>query len=203
MKFVKAPVVWLALNLFLSACAIGPLVSHETARTVGKANNEIVAGYGNASYVFKWNFGLSDNLDFGLHWEALSIGLRAKYAFLNQSAGWSWAGALGIGESFGGNHYYGDVIGSFKTGSWEPYGTTRFVHVKNDPLEVKDENTGVVEFTLGLEEYDYGQFILGTRYWFGPKVMMSIEASKLFSFTKGVDFSDTLVVGAALGFRIE
>lgn len=64
----------------LSGCAVGPLVSHETARTVGTTNHELMAGYGQAGYVIKWNYGLNENLDVGLHWESLSIGVRAKYA---------------------------------------------------------------------------------------------------------------------------
>lgn len=203
MRPIGTTVLVIALNILLSACAIGPLVSHESARTVGRTNNELVGGYGNSGYIFKWNFGLADNLDLGLHWESFSIGLRVKYAFLNQSQGWSWAGALGVGESFGGNHYYGDIIGSYKADAWEPYGTVRLVHVKNDPLEIEYENTGIVDLTIGLREYNYGQFMLGTRYWFGPHWLLSLEASALRSFTSGVDFNDTIVVGAAFGYRFD
>ena len=88
----------LFLIFILSGCAVGPLAIHETARTVGKSNHELVAGYGIAGYVFKWNIGLSENWDIGLHWESLSIGLRAKYAFLqNSEKGWSLATAAGTG----------------------------------------------------------------------------------------------------------
>lgn len=185
----------------LSGCAVGPLVSHETARTVGDSNSELIGGYGQAGYVFKWNYGLTENLDFGLHWESLSIGLRAKYAFINNDNGWSFASALGTGVSVGGNHYYGDIIGSYLVDSWEPYGTLRFVHVNNDPVEFKDEDTGQADFTIPGSQYQYGQFILGTRYWFNPHWLLSLEASSLFALTSGLKFGGNVLIGAAFGYR--
>ena len=68
----------------LSGCAVGPLVSHETARTVGSSNSEIVGGYGQAGYVLKWNHGFGENFDLGFQYESLSVGFRAKYAFVNE-----------------------------------------------------------------------------------------------------------------------
>ncbi len=141
---------WIFLMSFLlSGCAIGPLVSHETARTVGKSNHELIGGYGSAGYVLKWNVGLTENLDFGVHWEFLSIGIRAKYALVNgNNNGLSLAIAGGIGESIGGSHYYGDLMASYLSGKWEPYGTLRVVHVKNDPVEFRDKDTGPWIFAL-------------------------------------------------------
>lgn len=184
-----------------SGCAVGPLVSHETARTVGDSNHELIGGYGQAGYVIKWDYGLAENLDLGLHWESLSIGLRLKYAFINKKDGWSLATALGTGASIGGSHYYGDLIGSYVTGSWEPYGTLRVVHVKNDPLEFRDKNTGEVDVTVPGSKYNYGQFILGTRYWFTPHWLFSLEASSLFAMTSGLKFGNDVFVGGAFGYR--
>ena len=185
----------------LSGCVIGPLVSHETARTVGESKHELMGGYGRAGYILKWNFGVAENLDFGLHWESLSIGVRAKYAFFNHEAGWSLAAALGTGTSIGGSHYYGDVIGSYLQGPWEPYGTLRVVHVKNDPMEFKDTNTGQVAFTIPGSQYDYGQFILGTRYWMTPHWLFSLEASSLFAISSGLGIGSNLLVGGSFGYR--
>ena len=191
-----------AAILFFSSCAIGPLVSHETARTVGDSNHEIVAGGGQAGYVFKWNYGLSKNFDIGLHWESLSVGIRAKYAFLNQqSGGMSMALALGTGSSIGGSHNYGDVMLSYLTGAWEPYATARFVQVKNDPLKFQNENTGQVDFAVSAFEYQYGQYILGSRIWFNKHWLFSIEASKLYSISSGVTIGSEVIGGAALGYR--
>lgn len=186
----------------LSGCAIGPLVVHETARTVGPNNNELDGGWGQAGYVVKWNYGLGQDLDFGIHWESLSIGLRLKYAILNaRERGFSLAVAAGTGVSIGGSHYYGDLIASYLAGSWEPYGALRAVHVKNDPLEFRDQDTGQVDFTVDKIEYDYGQLTLGTRYWFTPHFLLSLEASSLFAFSSGLGIGSNVLIGGALGYR--
>lgn len=185
----------------LSGCAVGPLVSHETARTVGSRNSELIGGYGQAGYVFKWNYGLGKDFDIGLHWESLSIGLRAKYAFINSSNGFSLAAALGIGESLGGSHYYGDILFSYLVKKFEPYGTIRLVHVKTDPVEFRDEDTGHVDFTVRSYKYDYGQGILGARIWFNKNWFLSLEASTLFTVSDDVEIADGVLLGAALGAR--
>lgn len=199
---MKVPAFICSLFLvFLSGCAVGPLVSHETARTVGNSNHELIGGYGQAGYILKWNYGLTENLDLGLHWESLSIGIRAKYAFINNKSGLSLASAIGTGASIGGSHYYGDFISSYLTGSWEPYGTVRIVHVKNDPLEFKNKDTGQVSFTIDKSEYDYGQFILGTRYWFSNHWLFSVEASSLFTISSGFKAGNSVFGGASFGYR--
>lgn len=187
--------------LAVSGCAFGPLVSHETARTVGESHHEIVAGYGSPGYAFKWSFGLTKNWDVGVQYESLSLGIRTKYAFLNVENGFSLAAAFGVGSSVGGNHYYGDLLASYMTGSWEPYGTLRIVHVKTDPLDFKDESTGNLKFTIGSAQYDYGQFMLGTRYWFTKNWLLSIEASTLFGFTSDFKVADGFLASAAFGYR--
>lgn len=192
----------LSVILSTSGCAIGPLVLHESARTVGNSNSEIIGGYGQAGGVFKWNYGLTDNLDIGVHWESLSLGVRAKYAFINsKSSGWSMASAIGTGRSFGGSHYYADLILSHFSGSWEPYSALRFVHVKNDPLEFKNKDTGAVDFTIKGSEYDYGQIILGSRYWFDKSWLFSLEASTFTTLSSEFIVDTGLIVGGAFGYR--
>lgn len=131
------------------------------------------------------------------HWESLSIGIRSKYAFVNNSEGWSFAAALGTGASGTGTHYYGDLLGSYKAASWEPYTTLRVVHVENDDLEFEDSETGQVSLTIPGSEYDYGQFILGVRYWFAPHWLFSLEASTLFASS----VLDVTLVSGSLGYR--
>jgi hypothetical protein len=189
------------LFLLLTSCAIGPLVSHETARTVGDSKHELVGGYGSGGLALKWNYGLSKNLDLGVQMESYSMGIRAKYAFINASEGFSLAAALGTGLSVGGSHSYGDILASVKNGNWEPYATLRMVHVKTDPVDFKDESTGRFDFKVDSLNYNYGQFILGTRYWFSPKWLLSVEGSTLFSASSGLSLANTLLLGAAFGYR--
>lgn len=190
----------LAFN-FLAACAVGPLVSHETARTVGDNNHELVGGYGQAGYVFKWNYGITDKFDIGLHWESLSIGVRVKYMFLGGGEGFSMAAAAGTGSSVGGSHYYGDLMSSWLIKRWEPYLTARFVHVKTDPVELRDKDTGHFNFTIPSVDYDYGQFIGGARFWMTPHWLLSLEASTLFGISSGFKVDNNLFAGAAFGYR--
>lgn len=187
--------------LLMTGCAVGPLVNHESARTVGLSNHELIGGYGNAGYALKWNYGLTENLDFGIQYESLSIGLRAKYAFINSSAGFSLAAALGAGTSVGGSHQYADLIGSQLSGAWEPYGTFRFVHVKTDPTELKSESSSDFNFTIDSYSYNYGQMIIGSRYWIDNHWVLSGEVSKIVSFNDGASVSSSLIYGLAGGYR--
>lgn len=189
------------MGLLFSGCALGPLVSHETARTLGHGNKELLGGYGSGGYVVKFNYGASDNLDLGIQLESYSLDLRAKYSLLNSSHGWSYAVAGGLGTSVGGSHYYADLMTSYLIKSWEPYGTLRFVHIVTDPMEFKDEDTGNLDFTVSSTRYNYGQFILGTRYHFDNRWMASGELSSLFAMSNGVSVSSGVLLGLSVGYK--
>ncbi len=195
----KLPII--LLLSFLSSCAVGPLVNHETARTVGKDRHEVSGGYSNAGYVFKWNYGLFEKFDIGVHAEQYNLGLRAKYSFVkNDDNGFSMALALGAGDSFGGNHYYGDLLGSFLTGRWEPYTTVRVVKVRTEEMNFSDEQTGAFAFRIDENHYSYGQYFLGTRFWASRQLFLSVEASTLFTLD-AVEVSDNFIFSGALGYR--
>ncbi|MFA7614086.1 MAG: hypothetical protein WCY48_07595 [Candidatus Caldatribacteriota bacterium] len=188
--------------LLLTGCAVGPLVSHETARSVGDNNHEFVGSYGEAGVAFKWNYGLLEDLDIGIQWESLSSGLRAKYSFLNFSEGYSMAIAGGAGLSVGGSHYYGDLLLSYRSGFWEPYVTGRIVHVDTDPDEFDGDNSWGINFKVDEMSYEYGQFIAGSRFWLGQNWLISVEASSLFGFNSGFKASQNYILSAALGLRL-
>jgi hypothetical protein len=190
------------LFLFLCSCAIGPLTSHETARTQGQGNYELAGGYGTSGYVLKWNYGIVDHFDVGVQLESLSMGVRIKYAFIEaKEQGFSMAGALGAGSSIGGHHQYGDLTASYLNEKWEPYGAFRYVYVKIDPVDFKDKDTGDVEFSTPSSSYNYGQAFLGTRFWIDPHWYLSGEVSSLMSFTKGLKFGKSVILGLAVGYN--
>lgn len=190
--------------LFLSACAVGPLMDHESARTVGAGAADLVGGYGMAGFVGKFNYGLSDRWDLGLQWESLSMGVRIKYGIIdNQSKGWSLAAAAGTGFSAGGSHYYGDLMGSYLFGTWEPYTMFRVVHVTTDPVKIGDEKQDGFELDIGSSSYVYGQLSLGTRVWFDKHWLASMEAGTLFGMSSGIRFVDAVIVSAALGYHFD
>jgi len=193
--------VLLSLSLQLTACAVGPLVSHESARTIAPGHHEMIGGYGAAGLVFKWTSSVGKNWDVGLQWESLSLGVRAKYAFLNSSAGWSLASAFGAGLSIGGRHLYGDLIASYLSGKLEPYATFRAVGVKTDPLELRDEDTGHVDFRVNSSTYYYGQAMLGSRFWLNDRAFLSAELSSLFPLSSDLKIHGNLLIGAAVGYR--
>lgn len=191
----------LSLLFFLTSCAVGPLVSHETARTVGDNKHEFVGSYGDAGVALKWNYGLTKNFDFGIQWESLSMGIRAKYAFLNYSEGFSMAIAGGTGFSAGGDHYYGDLMLSYRSGFWEPYITGRIVHVDTDPQEFDGDTSWGIQFDIDSMSYEYGQFIIGSRFWFNENFMFSVEGSTFFGFDSGFTSSQNYLFSGALGLK--
>lgn len=188
-------------SLLLTGCAIGPLVSHETARTVGSGKHELIASYGQAGVVGKWSYGLGKNFDFAAQVESLSSGIKAKYAFLNQSEGWSMATSLGYGTGWMSDHFYGDLHLSFKNGPVEPYLTLRYVQVHTDKEDFKDHHSGSFEFEIDRMKFQYGQVMLGTRLWLTHHWLLSLEGSALFSTSQGINIADTFIFNGALGYR--
>lgn len=198
---MKKLIIAAAILMMASGCAVGPLVNHEAARTVGEGKDEFVAGYGVTSYVLKWTRGISDNLDYSIQLEALSLGVKLKYAFINNpEKGFSLSGAAGYGASIGGNHYYVDISTGYLKKGWEPYTTLRIVRVDTDPMEFKDEDTGEVEFTIDQGDFTYGQYMLGLRYWMTERWLVSLEGSTLFGISN-VKFGQNSIVGLAFGYK--
>lgn len=190
------------MSFLLSACAIGPLVGGETARTVGDGKHELVVGGGQQPYSLKWNHGFSKDFDLGLQIESVSMGVRAKYALTQQaSSGLSLALALGAGSSIGGQHTYGDFLVSYLTGVFEPYGTFRYTAIKTDPVELRNENTGDVDLAVDSTKYNYGLGILGVRFWLTPKWHLSVEGSKIFAVDSSVTIQAPVMYGLHLGYR--
>lgn len=191
-----------ALFLLFTSC-VGPMVSQETARTVGDQNIELSGGYGLMGFAFKASYGLTKDLDLGLQWEMLSIGIRAKYAIINnREGGFSLATALGTGYSFGGTHYYGDVMASYLTGRWEPYFTGRVTRVKIDAQDFRDEDTGDTMFTIDRDKFTYGLALVGTRYWFNNNCFMSAEAGATFPISSGYRVDNGFIITGAGGCHI-
>jgi hypothetical protein len=61
--------------LFLAGCAVGPLATQETGRTVGSSQNDFSGGYGQSGYVFKWSHGFGEAFDLGVQFDQLSLGV--------------------------------------------------------------------------------------------------------------------------------
>lgn len=196
----------LLLSLLFSACAFGPFTTHETARTLGKGNHEFAGGYGQTSYVLKWNTGITDRIDFGVHWEALSIGIRGKFGIIQGGQDqFSLAAALGVGSSIGGSHQYADLLASYLKNKWEPYGVFRYVKIKVDPVDILDKETGKTIFTLedvNLDHYDYGLATLGVKYLINDNWSFSAEATKIIPVSSSFKVESAIFAGAAFTYRL-
>ena len=92
-------------------------------------------------------------------------------------------------------------MASYLFGRMEPYSTFRMVHVKIDPVEFKDSNSGQTVFTVDLGEYNYSEWILGTRIWLTAHWLLAFEAATLISMTDGLSFTNSLIVDGAFGYR--
>lgn len=167
------------LSVIVGGC-FGPLVSHDTARTVGNGKTSFKAIATNISseyYGFKLDHGFGDNLDLGYSLETGSNGISAKYAFVNNARGSSFGAKVGYGSTFGGHYTLGSLLASYKGSNWEPYLNFQYVKVTIDEQDVKDSRTGDVFATTPKFDFNYTQAFIGTKYWFTPHFALSLEFS--------------------------
>ena len=178
---VLIQVLIVAILIFLLAGCFGPLISQESARTVGKGHNGFKLIASNAGYGFKYDHGFAEDFDVGYSLETYSTGISAKYAFLNNASGPALGGKIGYGTTLGGHYTMGSLLASYKTANWEPFLNLQYNSVQIDSQEVKDANTGDVFATTPTVDYNYTQAFLGMKYWFSPRFAISIEASDFIS----------------------
>lgn len=186
MKNIKY-LLLLSMTFLLQSC-FAPLSNDYTARTVGKNKWDASAGIsvatiGSGAYqpYVRINYGLTDNLDVGVIGETgnleTAVGLRGKYAFMNNPEGFSWGlvGSAGYAE---GIYAYGGPIASYKINWWEPYGIAR--------INYNSAYVGGV----------YGQFTLGNTLWMTKKLGFTINANYLIG-----DAIDDFQGTAGLAYR--
>lgn len=162
----------LTLSVFFISCAMAPLTTPKTARSLGEGNWEIDLG-ATPSYL-SVNRGFSENLDMGLTVEnqlGLVFELSGKSAFINRSEeGYSLAlfGGVFTGDTLGGNSSefrLGPVL-SYKSGWWEPYlvltynlgqweweGLTKDEDSKSDNSFIDESISGHLYVPAGQDEY--------------------------------------------------
>jgi hypothetical protein len=194
------------LSVFLfflgSGCAIGPILSHDVGRSVGDGNHDIqLLSTTEGFWGFKYEYGLTKNLDLGIQWEALSAGLRLKYSILNNpTAGFSFGTSVGAGSSFGGSYYHATLTGSYKTKVFEPFASVRYTKVQSDEKDLRDADTGDLFLTIPKFDYSYGQVFVGTKIWAADWFALSLEATSFFVSGDDVKFSDGALFSLGLEF---
>lgn len=199
MRNPKAIFILLASLILFTGC-VGPLLNHGTGRSLGSGNHnaKVIAaleGY----YGFQYDYGFSDNFDLGVQYEVLSIGLNSKYSFINQSSGFSFAGTLGIGSTFGGVYSALGFNGSYKAGSWEPFASLRYTSVEVDQQEIINKDTGDLFTVTPVMNYDYTQGFLGVKYWFTDGLALNVELGSFVS-SNNVDFTSIIYYSLGVDF---
>ncbi len=196
--------VFVGIKIFLlSSCVMGPINTFETGRTSGEGRGELFGGLGSTGFVGKLNYGLSENFDIGVQLETFSLGGRLKYALMNnQEKGFSFSIASGAGVGGGGSsHYYGDILMSYLSGDFEPYGSARFVHAINKSYKDKNDMNNDWLFSIQKPEFDYQQYNLGLRYWVNEQLTVNLEFTKLQADNSEIIFKDDTLVNVGLGVK--
>lgn len=191
------------LSLFMNACALGPIINHDTGRSVGKNKYKFrVAGYPQADSPnvasLRFDTGVTENLDVGFQYEILSFGLRGFYSFINNKEGFAMSGSLGYGSVFNGNYINAGLNFSFKSGSVEYFAGYRHTDVSVDATELTDSNTGELFTTIPSANYSYGIASGGLKYWFTDQAALGLEGAQFMNPSDGEFSSNTLV---SLGFE--
>ncbi len=185
------------LSILCASCAVAPVTSGFLGRSYGKGNLAIDGGgiiIGSGVPYFKAGYGLSSNLDLGLQYDFLAIGLFGRYSFINKTNGFSLAGLASAGSTADGTYVYAGPALSYKAGFIEPYLVSRFNYVSYNET---DDQSGI-DFETG--SYSYLQFNAGSVFWISPSVGANVE----FTFFSGTTGSTELVgplVSGGLKFR--
>lgn len=186
------------VGLSLITGCVGPLLNMETGHTLGAGKQSFrVSSTTNGYYGLNYAYGLFKDFDLSFNLEAASLGLAAKYSFLNQESGFSYATQLGTGSTYGGSYYILAMIGSYGMKPWEFFYSFRYTKVTIDSQKLTDSNTGEVFVTLPKTDYSYGQAFLGAKYWVTPQFGIDAEMGSFLS-TSEVKFDKNLYVSAGL-----
>lgn len=196
--------------LFVNSCAMSPLTSPKSARTLGEGNNKIDVGLSPTPSI-TYGHGLKENLDVGGLVE-LQLGFVAsvwgKYAFINNPEGlavslygggfWGSSGTLSKGV------FLGPVL-SYKLDWFEAFSNIKYNSASWDAgALVSDKQNEEGENALGGVNWDsgkmeYTQMVIGANFWFTEGFGLSVYGSQLYDSTP--EFDQGLLPGVELMFH--
>ena len=183
------------ISMLTVGCAVGPLMGHESARTVGRSANEVIVGAGVTYQLIKYTRGLTDDFDLGLQYEIETLSVRAKYALLNTpDEGVSLAVAATLGAGKNGRSAGGDLILSYRRRWLEPYFIGRFTHVDFGERTDHRSLDVLTKYEPALHA-NYGQAMLGARFWTAPNWVLTVETSAVLRS------STTLLASLSFGYH--
>lgn len=183
MKLKFLLVIFSCVSLF--SCAIGPLNSSHSARSLGDGNNNI-----NASIMpigVEYSRGVSDNVDLGVAVELQFTPLGsvwAKYSIVNNPTGVSYALTSGLFYSDGVENasskggFLGAIV-SHRKDKMEFYfsGKLNRVNWESGSLFTSKDSESIWYTDNGEESetFNYLQGNLGMSYWVSPKFNFDIS----------------------------
>jgi len=184
----KLIALFLVFSLLVLSGCVAPLSSNFTGRSLGKGKIGLDAAavhLGEEAWcpATKLAYGMTSNLDIGLQFELFTIGLFAKYSFINTiENGFSSAALFSLGATTNGMYAYTGPVLSYKMDFVEPYFVGRYNYVHYNE-EIEDIWFGDTIAEAG--NYSYFQFTFGSILWITRKVGLNFELST-FSGTTGL-----------------
>ena len=197
MKKITSTFIFSVLAIILTGCTVfGPIQNHDRGRSLGKGNHNLRFNFISSENTkvngqdqkettrdtlpgMRYDYGLNENWDIGFQYEILSLGARAKYAFLNNEVGLSSSFSFGIGAGLGGEYYNIGLATSYRSNNWEPFLNYRLTYANIYSDEKEHEFLGgVIKYTKDPDHF-YGQIFLGTKYWFNDIFALSTEVSRI------------------------
>lgn len=161
----------LIFAFFLASCALNPIYTPKTAKSVGKDQNQIDFGLSSAPY-FVYQRGLSENFDLGgiIEEQILPVvSLFGKYSFVNNDTGWSLAALAGVSKGFDvgdAKGFYAGPLVSYRGATLESYFGARYNYVDWDTLDLDSDDSDDLFFDdVDLGHIQYLQGNLGFTYW--------------------------------------
>lgn len=163
----------LLLTLLLNiSCSLAPFSSTSTGRSYGAGKSNIAIGNVASNYYTRLGYGVSDNLDLAYVIEFGNFntsGVLAKYSFLNQDTGLSWALEYSLGGTDKSEYWYGGGVISLNFDkSLEFFLNVRYnkVSIHPDDYTLGDDLGGIA-----FEDTDVAYLYMSTglNVWFNNK----------------------------------
>jgi hypothetical protein len=174
----------LAILVTFAGCAVAPINSTTTARTLGEGQNEVRVNVIIPGAMVQR--GLTNNLDLGLGVElqfTTLVNLFAKYAFINKPAGgFSLAALGGVGVAGGSKSAYAGPILSYRHNWFEAFTIARYNYVRwSNDVSNKDRDD-LLNFIPSKIKFGYTQLDVGASYLTETAIVSG--GAKIFSIEK-------------------
>lgn len=169
MKKILVLLVLLITATIIQGCAVAPVQSYNSAKSLGYGNNDIrLSG---SMPALSYDRGVTENLDIGFGIENQDFWLamiRGKYSILNQKNGLSFAvtGGLGYAADMGDSKsaYVGPILSYFNRSGTEFFVGYRlnYVHYSNNFKDV--DTADIFSFFFREKNIYYTQLDLGVTF---------------------------------------